>query len=171
MKVVLIGYMGSGKSIIAKKLASQLEIKCLELDNLIEKKAAMTIESIFSTKGEMYFRKLEHELFTGIMLSNDDYILSTGGGTPCYYNNHEILKNADCISIYLDASLATLSERLSDEKNKRPLLAHLPDGELTEYIAKHLFDRSFYYHQAKHKVSVDGKTVDEIVNEIKTLLT
>jgi shikimate kinase len=171
MKVVLIGYMGSGKSVIAKKLADEVQIPCLELDDLIEKKSDMTIKTIFSTKGELYFRKLEHELFTEKMRSNDSFVLSTGGGTPCYYNNHEWLKNEDCISIYLKASVATLYERLVAEKDERPLLADLQQEELKEYIAKHLFDRSYYYHQAKHTIRVDDKTVAEIVNEIKTLLT
>ena len=171
MKVVLIGYMGSGKSVVAKKLAAKLQISCLGLDDLIEKKSKMTIETIFSTKGELYFRKLEHELFTEKMQSNDSFVLSTGGGTPCYYNNHELLKNDDCISIYLKASVATLYERLKSEKSKRPLLASLNEEELKEYIAKHLFDRSYYYHQAKHILNVDDKTVDEIVAEIRTLLT
>lgn len=170
MKVVLIGYMGSGKSVIAKKLAHDLEILSVELDDLIEKKAAMTIETIFSNKGELYFRKIEHALFLEQMQSNESFVLSTGGGTPCYYNNHELLKNDNCISIYLKASVPTLFHRLLSGKNKRPLLANLSQVELKEYIAKHLFDRSYYYHQAQYIVSVDDKTVSEIVAEIKTLL-
>src|SRR6478672_3307948 len=161
MKVVLIGYMGSGKSVIAKKLANELQIPCLELDDLIEKKAGMPIKSLFSTKGELYFRKLEHGLFIEKMQSNADFVLSTGGGTPCYYNNYELLKNDDCISVYLKASVNTLYERLMAEKEKRPLLADLDNEELKEYIAKHLFDRSFYYHQAKHILNVDDKSVTE----------
>ena len=170
MKVVLIGYMGSGKSVIAKKLASNLLVECLELDNLIQNNSKMTIETIFSTKGELYFRKLEHELFLEKMQSDETFILSTGGGTPCYYNNHELLKKDDCISIYLKASIATLYDRLLHSRTNRPLLASLSEAELKEFIAKHLFERSFYYNQAKHTIVVDNKTIDEIVLEIKSLL-
>jgi shikimate kinase len=171
MKVVLIGYMGSGKSVVAKKLADDLEILSEDLDDLIEKKSEMTIENVFLNKGELYFRKMEHELFLKQMESKESFVLSTGGGTPCYYNNHELLKKEDCISIYLKASVATLYDRLLHEKNGRPLLANLSQIELKEYIAKHLFDRSFYYHQAKHIVAINDKTVEQIVTEIKALLT
>ena len=171
MKVVLIGYMGSGKSVVAKKLANDLEILSVELDDLIEKKSEMTIETIFLNKGELYFRKMEHELFLKQLESNESFVVSTGGGTPCYYNNHDLLKKDDCISIYLKASVATLFDRLVHERNGRPLLSNLSQVELKEYIAKHLFDRSFYYHQAKHILAVDDKTVEQIVAEIKALLT
>ena len=170
MKIVLVGYMGSGKSVIAKKLAEELHILSVELDNLIENKSKMSIEKIFSTKGELYFRKLEHELFLEKMESNESFVLSTGGGTPCYYNNHELLKSDNCISIYLKASVRTLYDRLKNEKNNRPLLVSLKNEELKDYIAKHLFDRSYYYHQAKFVIVVDDKSVAEIVAEIKTLL-
>lgn len=170
MKVILIGYMGSGKSIIATKLASNLNVPHLELDDLIEKKSKMDIKTLFSEKGELYFRKLEHELFLEKMQSNDTFILSTGGGAPCYYNNHELLKSENCISIYLKASVATLYDRLLQQRSQRPLLATLSDDELKEFIAKHLFERSFYYNQAKQTIDVDCKSVDEIVAEIISLL-
>ncbi len=170
MKIVLVGYMGSGKSVIAKKLAEELHILSVELDILIENKSKMSIEKIFSTKGELYFRKLEHELFLEKMESNESFVLSTGGGTPCYYNNHELLKSDNCISIYLKASVSTLYDRLKNEKINRPLLVSLKNEELKDYIAKHLFDRSYYYHQAKFVIVVDDKSVAEIVAEIKTLL-
>ena len=162
--------MGSGKSIIATELASNLKVTCLELDDLIEKNAKMDIKTIFSQKGELYFRKLEHKLFLEKMQSNDTFILSTGGGTPCYYNNHELLKSDNCISIYLKASIPTLYDRLLHERTNRPLLAKLSDDELKEFIAKHLFERSFYYNQAKYIIDVDDKSTDEIVAEIKSLL-
>jgi shikimate kinase len=169
-KVVLMGYMGSGKSIIAKKLANNLKIPCLELDKLIEEKSKMTIETIFLKKGELFFRKLEHELFLENMLSDKNFVLSTGGGTPCYYNHHELLKNSNSDTIYLKASVDTLFDRLIKESSKRPLIASLSKEELKEFIAKHLFERSYYYSQAKYIINVDSKTIDEVVTEIEEVL-
>ena len=171
MKVILIGYMGSGKSVIAKKLSENLKISFVELDNLIEKNQNLSIKDIFSKKGELFFRKLEHQIFNELILNDNDTIISTGGGTPCYFNNHELLNQENCISIYLKASIETLFHRLKKEKEDRPLLFNLTDIELREFIAKHLFERSFYYNQAKFKINVDGKNKEEIILEIQQLLT
>ena len=170
-KVVLIGYMGSGKSVVSKKLADRMEISVVELDEMIEEKCEMTIEELFSNKGELFFRKQEHLLFKELLYNNESLIISTGGGTPCYFNNHELLNSEDVVSIYLRASIDTLYNRLLKGKQKRPLITNLEDDEIKEFIAKHLFDRSFYYNQATFKVNVDDKSIDEIVNEITSLLT
>lgn len=169
-KLVLVGYMGSGKSVLAKKLAEKLNISFVELDDLIEKKSKMSIKTIFSERGELFFRKLEHQLFEEKMKSDETFVLSTGGGTPCYFNNHELLNQADSVSIYLKASIDTLYNRLNTQREKRPLLAQLDDNELKEFIAKHLFERSYFYNQAKYSVVVDGKSIEEIVTEIQKLL-
>jgi shikimate kinase len=100
----------------------------------------------------------------------NDMVISTGGGTPCYFDNHELLNGENVISIYLKATIDTLYNRLLNGKQKRPLIANLNDNEIKEFIAKHLFDRSFYYNQATYKVNVDAKTIDEIVAEIANLL-
>ncbi|HCQ13291.1 shikimate kinase [Flavobacterium sp.] len=170
-KVVLIGYMGSGKSVLSQKLSRKIEITSVELDEMIEKKCNLSIEKIFATKGELFFRKLEHQLFVELLENDEALIISTGGGTPCYFNNHELLQKEDVVSIYLKASIDTLFNRLADEKHKRPLIAHLNEEETKEFIAKHLFDRSFYYNQANFKVSVDGKSIETIVDEMYQLLT
>jgi shikimate kinase len=170
-KVVLIGYMGSGKSVLSQKLSRKIEIPFVELDEMIEKKCDLSIERIFATKGELFFRKLEHQLFVELLENDEALIISTGGGTPCYFNNHELLQKEEVVSIYLKASIDTLFNRLVDEKHKRPLIAHLNEDETKEFIAKHLFDRSFYYNQANFKVSVDGKSIETIVDEMYQLLT
>jgi shikimate kinase len=170
-KVVLIGYMGSGKSVLSQKLSRKIEIPFVELDEMIEKRCDLSIERIFATKGELFFRKLEHQLFVELLENDEALIISTGGGTPCYFNNHELLQKEEVVSIYLKASIDTLFNRLVDEKHKRPLIAHLNEDETKEFIAKHLFDRSFYYNQANFKVSVDGKCIETIVDEMYQLLT
>ncbi|MEM0577062.1 shikimate kinase [Flavobacterium polysaccharolyticum] len=169
-KIILLGYMGCGKSTIANKLSEKTTIPFLDLDQYIEEKANLSIKELFEKHGEVYFRKLEHEAFVTLLEQEQAIILGLGGGTPCYANNHELLLRPDVISIYLKASVTTLFERLSRNKSKRPLIANLNDAELQEFIAKHLFDRSYYYNQAKYKVAVDGKTIDETVDDILALL-
>ena len=96
--------------------------------------------------------------------------MSLGGGTPCYFNNHELLQQDDVFSIYLKASTDTLVNRLINEKDKRPLLHNQDEFTLKDFINKHLFDRNFYYHQATKIVTVDNKSVEQIANEIEALL-
>jgi shikimate kinase len=166
-KIVLVGYMASGKTKIGKKLSKKLDFPFYDLDHIIENKFSTTINKIFEEKGEVYFRKIEHEAFVEKMNSDESFILSLGGGTPCYANNHELLKLDNVISVYLKASVTTLKNRLKFNREKRPLVKDLNDEELTEYIAKHLFDRSFYYNQSKVIITVDEKSPDEIAKEIK----
>lgn len=169
-KIVLVGYMGSGKTEIGKVVSKNTNISFFDLDDLIENQLSKSVNQIFSENGEVFFRKKEHEVFVEKMNSEESFILSLGGGTPCYANNHLILQDKEVSSIYLKASIATLAERLKLNRFNRPLLKDLSDEELTEYIAKHLFDRSFYYNQCRHVVVVDGKSPAEIAAEIEKIL-
>ncbi|KAF2326250.1 shikimate kinase [Flavobacterium daemonense] len=169
-KIVLLGYMGCGKSTIAQNLSKITNIPFLDLDTCIEKRANLSINEIFSKHGEIYFRKLEHEMFLELLNSSENNIIGLGGGTPCYANNHLLLQNDNLVSIYLKASIETLYNRLAQNKSKRPLIANMEEEEMKEFIAKHLFDRSFYYNHAQHKVSVDGKSVEETVDDILKIL-
>ena len=169
-KIILLGYMGCGKSTIAKLLAEKVSLPCLDLDEIIETRENSTVKNIFSEKGEIYFRKLEHDIFSDLMKNQESFVLSLGGGTPCYANNHELLKGENKDAIYLSASIATLYNRLQNENENRPLIANKSEEEIKEFIAKNLFDRSFYYNQAKYKVTVDNKSVGEIVAEIEKIL-
>lgn len=169
-KVFLIGYMGSGKSIIAKALAQKTGIPHYDLDEVIEKRSGNSISKIFEAKGELFFRLLEHEVLSELVASPESMILSWGGGTPCYANNNEFLSSENTTSIYLSASIENLYHRIVNEKEKRPLVANKSEEELKEFIAKHLFDRSFYYNQANFTIHVDQKSIEEIVTEIETIL-
>jgi shikimate kinase len=169
-KIILLGYMGCGKSTIAKVLSKNSGIPFVDLDQYIEKKANLTINAIFEQRGEIYFRKLEHESFVELLNSDQEIIIGLGGGTPCYANNHELLKGTGVKSIYLKASIQTLFDRLSLNKSKRPLIADKSEEELKEFIAMHLFERSFYYNQAQFAVAVDDKTVDQTVLDIVAIL-
>lgn len=169
-KIILLGYMGCGKSTIAEKLSGLLHLPFVDLDKSIELKARMTINQIFESFGEVYFRKLEHDVFVELLATSKNQIIGLGGGTPCYANNHELLKGEGITSIYLKASVETLFNRLSHNKSKRPIVANKSEAELQEFIAKHLFDRSYYYNQAEYKVAVDGKSIDETVTDIMSIL-
>lgn len=169
-KIVLLGYMGCGKSTIAQNLSKITQIPFLDLDICIEKRANLSIKEIFEQHGEIYFRKLEHEMFLELLQSSENAIIGLGGGTPCYANNHLLLQRDDIVSVYLKASIDTLSNRLVHNKSKRPLIANMDEDEMKEFIAKHLFDRSFYYNHAQHKVAVDNRTIDETVQDILDIL-
>ena len=158
--------MGSGKTAVGKALAKALHFTFIDLDAYIVDKECMEISEIFATKGEIYFRKIENQYLKEVLSIKNNIVLSTGGGTPCYGTNLEIINSTTNFSVYLSASIPTLTERLIKEKAKRPLIANLNDEELPEFIGKHLFERATYYTQAKATVPVNNKTVSQIVEEI-----
>lgn len=171
-KIVFIGYMGSGKTTIAQLLSQKLNLHFEDLDQIIENEEKLTVKSIFETKGEVYFRKLEHKTLKNFIETKENFILSLGGGTPCYSNNMNLLKEKGCVTIYLMASLEELYGRLTllSNKNQRPLIANLKRDEIKEFIAKQLFERSFFYNQANVIIKVDKKSIEEIIQEIEELL-
>ncbi|MFT6934788.1 MAG: shikimate kinase [Maribacter sp.] len=166
MKIVLVGYMGSGKTTIGKLVAKRLKIKFLDLDAYIEKAERQTISQLFLDKGELYFRKKEFFYLNEILSSDSNFLLSTGGGTPCYGANMEAITHATTNSVYLRVSLNELVRRLSTEKAQRPMIRDIANAELPEFIGKHLFERSFYYNQANITISYDQNTPEELANEL-----
>jgi len=169
-KIILSGYMGSGKSTVAAHLQQKTGLKTLDLDAVIEADLGQTIPAIFSTKGEIFFRRREHEALKQILAKEDSFILSLGGGTPCYANNHELLKADGLDWIYLKASPDTLFHRLKNETDTRPLLAGKTEAQMKSFIAQHLFERSYFYNQAKYKITTDGKSPEEITSGIEKIL-
>ncbi|UKM66375.1 shikimate kinase [Flavobacteriaceae bacterium GSB9] len=168
MTIVLIGYMASGKSSIGKKLADKLNYKFIDLDDYIEEKEGMSVSKIFKKKGEVYFRKQEAHYLKKLLKKNKDSVLAVGGGTPCYTGNMELILGSEHVtSIYLTATLPTLANKLMGKKAKRPLIAHIETlDEMTEFIGKHLFERLPFYGQAEVHVSIDGKTKDEVMDDV-----
>ena len=165
MIISVIGYMGSGKSHISKSLSKKINFKFFDLDNEIISIHKMKITEIFATRGEIYFRKEENKILKEILNTKEDIILSLGGGTPVYYNNIDLI-NEWSESIFLQASVPTLTDRLLKQKSKRPLIANIKDEDLPEFIAKHLFERNPYYSKAKHIINTDKKNPETIVQEI-----
>ena len=168
MKISLVGYMGAGKTTIGQKLALETGLDFFDLDTEIEKETGYTITETIFNKGELYFRKLEREKLQEL-LQKDKMIMSTGGGTPCYYDNIDLI-NTSSLSVYLKYSVKELYERLEGKQSERPLLAHLSGPQLQEYIGKHLFERSVYYEKATLVIPSGNLTEPEIINKIKELI-
>lgn len=164
--------MGSGKTAIGRSLSSKLRYKFIDLDAYIEKELQLPITEIFKKHGEIYFRKKEIELLQTLINSDENFIIATGGGTVCYGNTIDILKNrSDLKVVYLKANVDTLTDRLFLERGHRPLISHLESkAALNDFIRKHLFERSFYYNQANFKVNVDALSVEEIVTNAEAIL-
>lgn len=170
MKIVLIGYMGSGKSTIGELLAKELECSFLDLDEVLENNLGSSISMLFKLKGEVFFRKKEHQILNELLSGDSSFILSTGGGTPCYSGNMDsMLKQADAV-FYLKVSIPGLVKRLIPEKEHRPLIRNIANEDLSEFIGKHLFERNNYYLRAHHIVECDYKEPKRIAEEIIGLL-
>lgn len=165
MKIFLIGYMGSGKSTIGSRLAQQLGYTFIDFDTYIETKESMSISAIFEARGEIYFRKKESQYLTELLQSDiDKHIIALGGGTPCYGNAMQLLQEADVLSIYLNVAVTALAHRLWNARTSRPLLKRFTDyGELETFVRKHLFERSYFYHQADITIKVAADDAEQDV--------
>lgn len=172
MIVVLMGYMGSGKSTVGKELATLLNYSFIDLDAYISKKEEAKITKLFQLKGEIYFRKKETEYLSELITTSENVVLALGGGTPCYGTNMSVLISAPNVKLfYLKLSIPNLVARLFDEREKRPLISHLnSEAELTEFIGKHLFERTQYYNQAEFIINADNKSKKTVLKEILTQL-
>ena len=171
--IYLIGYMGAGKSVIGEALSIINGYDFYDLDQYIEEKESKKISEIFNENNEVYFRKIENTYLKEISLMKNNKIISTGGGTPCFKNNIEIINNtSNSVSIYLKTNVETLVSRLKETLDKRPLISNLKDEiHLKEFITKHLFERSFYYEKSKYKIKTDNLDIEEIANSINKILT
>ena len=162
MIVVLIGYMGSGKSSIGRKLSKKTGYTLVDLDDFIVEKEEASVKEIFESKGEIYFRQKEEEYLIELLQTKEDIILSLGGGTPCFGKNMDlVLDSKDTKSIYLRGSVPKLTEKLFLKKSKRPLIANIETKEaMAEFIGKHLFERSPFYSRAEFQVSTDNVQIN-----------
>ena len=165
MRVFLIGFMGSGKSHWGRLLSSHTSWSYLDLDTLIEKEAGMSIPAIFSEKGEEHFRLLERDLLSDTIEKHPNLILSCGGGTPCFYNNIDLMKSKGKV-LWLNTALPVLVERLKKEKQTRPLIKEVSDEELTHFIFKKMNDRRIYYEQAHLTIREDEADLNTLLQAI-----
>ena len=164
--IILIGYMGSGKSTVGRKAAKAVEYNFLDTDSLIEKEENMTISKLFEEKGEPYFREKETEIIRRLITEPKGNIIATGGGLPMKEGNAELLKELGTV-IYLKSETDTLLKRLSGDTT-RPLLQN---GELREKIETMLDIRGPVYEATADVVlQTDHMSFYEIICQIENML-
>ena len=157
--LILIGMMGSGKSTIGSLVSKKLNIKFIDIDNVLENDSNMKITEIFEKKGENFFRNLEEKVTLKLLNSNNNVISLGGGGFINEKIRKEVLKNN--FSFWLNCTTQTLLNRIKNNK-KRPIAFNLSNDELTELIA----ERSKIYSKAQFKINCYKLTKTEIVNKI-----
>lgn len=159
MKIFLIGFMGSGKTHWGPQLASKMDLTFFDLDKVIVDKEGREIADIFTEDGEEYFRYLEKQVLEEIVENNDQFIISCGGGTPCYFNNIQFMKKKGTV-IWLNTQIDILVNRLLKDKASRPVLKDIADDELKPFILKKILNRKLYYEQANIIVNEESLSVD-----------
>lgn len=169
MILILLGYMGSGKSTYGKLLSEKIQREFIDLDDYIESKEQMSILKIFESKGEIYFRKKENYYLKSLIQERENVVIGLGGGTPCYSNNMELIKKLPNVtSVFINTSLDLLTERLFIDKLNRPLVKSIDSKlDLKEFIAKHLFERNQFYQQADFTIKVTDNNINETVDNLK----
>lgn len=166
MKIFLVGLPGSGKTTLGRQLAKRLNISFLDLDAEIEKAEQAVISEIFSRKGEDYFRKAEADRLQKLGDSKENFVLSTGGGAPCFFNNMKKM-NAAGKTIFLDVPTAEIMNRLlRTDLAKRPLFAKMNREEFKDKIEFMRSQRFTFYKQAQYTISGPKISVDDLVKAI-----
>lgn len=161
-RIFLIGLMGSGKSYWGKKLGKKLKTGAYDLDYLVETNEEKTISEIFAEDGEEYFRKSEAKILRWFA-QKKAYVLSTGGGTPCFHDNMAWM-NKQGLTIWLDEPVEVLVERLSTETNHRPLIKNLSGSQLHEFLTAKRTERLPFYSQAQYHLK--GNITDSSFTKI-----
>lgn len=171
-RIIIIGYMGSGKTTVGHALSQELGLPFYDLDWYIETRMHRTVKQIFDEKGEDGFRKIEHNLLHEVA-EFEDVIISCGGGTPCFFDNIDYI-NRQGETVYLKCTTDVLYKHLKMGKTVRPLLLNKTPDEVKTFIETQLKQREPFYAKAKHIVDVslmDNKekiktTVDAIRGEL-----
>lgn len=152
-RILLTGYMGAGKTTLGRALATKLGLTFIDLDCYIEERFRKTIPQIFAEKGEEGFRDIERRMLHEVA-EFEDIIISTGGGTPCFFDNIDYM-NSKGITVYLQVSVERLFIRLSIARKQRPLIKDKNDEELREFIAQQLAKREPFYSKAQYSFEAD----------------
>lgn len=167
-RIILIGYMGAGKTTVGKQLAEELGLMFYDLDWYITSRMRRTVAQIFEESGEEGFRKIEHNMLHEVA-EFEDIVLSCGGGTPCFFDNMDYL-NQQGETIYLKAAPEVLYAHLKMGKSVRPLLLNKTPDEVKTFVAEQLAVREPYYSKAKHVLDVNVlDTYDKIKTSVKNI--
>lgn len=164
--IFLIGFMGCGKTTLGRRLASRLGYAFVDLDEIFEARAGMTIAEYFSAFGEDAFRKLESEVLKQTKYP-ENTVVSTGGGLPCFFDNLDWM-NAHGKTVYIKLSPKTLAGRLENEKDQRPVLRD-HGKDLVAFIAGKLAERDVFYNQAAviaDGLSLTAGKVEQLLNSL-----
>lgn len=165
MRYFIIGFMGSGKTYWGKQWSEASGLPFYDLDEEIEKKEGKSVSAIFAEKGEDAFRKMEADMLA-LFYKKDDFILSCGGGTPCFHNNMKQMNNHGA-TIYLQSTVEELVQRLHAEKETRPLIAGMNDEVLAEFISNKLNERNSFYNQAMYHLPTRYMNIDNFQKIIR----
>jgi len=169
MRIYFVGYMGSGKTTIGRRLAKDMGLTFVDVDNSIVENYSMSIAGIFETEGESRFREIERDMLHRLS-ENDNALIATGGGAPCFYDNMEFM-NTHGVTVYLKFSPQYLVLRLAHGADKRPLIRNKSPKELEAFITDALVERSPYYEMAEITIEGDSLSDDQILIQIKDKLT
>lgn len=170
MRLFIIGYAGSGKSTIARRLTHDTGIRSVDTDKLVEQRVGASIADIFLYEGEEYFREAERSAIESIA-AEGDVIVATGGGLPTWRDNMEWM-NDEGVTIYLRRTAEQILKRLSDYgRQKRPMFRGKSDEELLEFMTQQMADRERYYAKAQYIIDCSVMSDDDIVNYITQLIT
>lgn len=172
IRIYLIGYMGAGKTTLGKAFARNLGLSFIDLDWYIEERYHKTVQQLFAERSEEGFRELEKRMLHEVS-EFEDVVISTGGGTPCFFDNMEYM-NRYGETVFLRVDPKVLFRRLRIAKQQRPLLMHKSDEELIDFINKALENRMPYYTKAKHifcgEELEDKKQIQQSVEMLKKQL-
>lgn len=172
-KIFFIGMPGCGKSFIGRQVADNLGLPFFDLDEAIVNSEGRQINEIFKTEGESCFRELESRLLRDITHKNRAFLMATGGGAPCFYDNMEFM-NAQGASVFLNTPLERIASGLLEKgTQERPLLKDFTDETLLKELREKFAVRERYYRKAKLIVDLDnwdaGKATREVTNYLKRL--
>jgi len=164
MRIFLIGYMGSGKSTVGRILSRHLGFEFIDTDQKFEETYRISITDFFSKYGEENFRLMERKILQETF-QTDNLIISTGGGTSCYFDNLGLMKKSG-ITIFLSMNVENLTNRLIHARKKRPLLMDMQVDQLHDHIHHQLEKRLSYYCLADITIDINGLTPDRIIDSI-----
>ena len=165
LRIFLIGFMGCGKTHWGKQLSEKLMLPFFDLDEKIEEHEERTVNKIFESEGEEYFRLLEKDVLHLLTENHESFVMACGGGTPCFFNNIDYLKK-NGVTIWINCSMDNLYNRLVKEKETRPLIKDLSDEQLRSYISNKFRGRRIFYQQASLTFQEEEMTLDDLVTKI-----